>query len=58
MPLEIKVLGGWASYALPKKYGKHFSLLLDTGRHKIWIDPAVPLDEDVDAIIILSLIHI
>jgi len=52
MPLEIKVLGGWASYALPKKYGKHFSLLLDTGRHKIWIDPAVPLDEDVDAIII------
>ena len=52
MPLTIKVLGGWASYNLPKKYGKHFSLLLDTGKHKIWIDPAVPLNEDVDAIIV------
>lgn len=52
MPLKINVLGGWASYNLPKKYGRHFSLLLDTGKHKIWIDPAVSLKEGVDAIIV------
>lgn len=50
MSLVIKSLGTSAS--LTERGKKHFSLLIDKDGHKIFVDPAVPLNEQVDMILI------
>ena len=52
MSLKIKSLGVWASWGLKNR--NHFSLLLEWKGKKIWIDPAVDLDEKVDLILLSS----
>lgn len=52
MALKITSLGSWASWGLKGK--KHFSLLIEWKGKKIWLDPAVSLNDKVDYILLSS----